>query len=80
MVKDVTVSVKFDEDMMMALECYLKKKDLKVTNELQGCLLKLYNTHVPQPVREYISYKGTPGGSKLSFDEQIERAKKRKEI
>lgn len=80
MAKDVVVTVKFDEEMLQALECYLGSKNMKVNDELTKCLLKLYTTHVPESVRKFISYKGTPGKSKLSFEEQIERAKKNKEI
>lgn len=52
--KEVNVIVKFDEEKLIALKRYMGKKDLEPEAELADSLMRLYEKHVPAPVREYI--------------------------
>ena len=52
--KQVNISVSFDEDKLKALNRYMSKRDLTVDAELTDALTKLYEKHVPAAVREYI--------------------------
>lgn len=52
--KQVNLTVGFDDEKLRALNKYLKKKELTVDDELASALLRLYEKHVPAPVREYI--------------------------
>ena len=52
--KQINISVSFDDEKLRALNKYLKKKELTVEDELAAALLHLYEKHVPAAVREYI--------------------------
>ena len=52
--KQINISVSFDDEKLRALNKYLKKKDLTAEAELAAALLHLYEKHVPAAVREYI--------------------------
>ncbi len=52
--KQINISVSFDDEKLRALNKYLKKKDLTAEAELATALLHLYEKHVPAAVREYI--------------------------
>ena len=52
MKKSVTVSV--ESEKLTALEVYKKKKNLKLTEELDKCIEILYQKNVPSNVREFI--------------------------
>lgn len=52
--KQVNISVSFDDEKLRALNKYLKKKGLTAEDELAAALLHLYEKHVPSAVREYI--------------------------
>lgn len=52
--KQINISVSFDDEKLRALNKYLKKKDLTTEEELAAALLHLYEKHVPAAVREYI--------------------------
>lgn len=52
--KQINLSVSFDDEKLRALNKYLKKKDLTAEAELAAALLHLYEKHVPAAVREYI--------------------------
>ena len=52
--KQINISVSFDDEKLRALNKYLKKKDLTAEDELAAALLHLYEKHVPAAVREYI--------------------------
>lgn len=52
--KQVNISVSFDDEKLRALNKYLKKKGLTAEDELAAALLHLYEKHVPAAVREYI--------------------------
>lgn len=52
--KQINISVSFDDEKLRALNKYLKKKELTAEDELAAALLHLYEKHVPATVREYI--------------------------
>lgn len=52
--KQINLSVSFDDEKLRALNKYLKKKELTAEDELAAALLHLYEKHVPAAVREYI--------------------------
>lgn len=52
--KQINISVSFDDEKLRALNKYLKKKELTAEDELAVALLHLYEKHVPAAVREYI--------------------------
>lgn len=51
--KQINISVSFEDEKLRALNKYLKKKELTAEDEL-AALLHLYEKHVPAAVREYI--------------------------
>ena len=52
--KQINISVSFDDEKLRALNKYLNKKELTAEDELTAALLHLYEKHVPAAVREYI--------------------------
>lgn len=52
--KQINISVSFDDEKLRALNKYLKKKELTAEEELAAALLHLYEKYVPAAVREYI--------------------------
>ena len=58
--KQINISVSFEDEKLTALKRYMAKKDLKPEAELAYALQKLYEKHVPAPVREYIDETDTP--------------------
>ena len=57
--KQINVSVSFDEEKLTALKRYMAKKELEPEAELADALQKLYEKYVPAPVREYIDETDT---------------------
>lgn len=55
--KNVTITISFDEEKLSALKMYLAQKDLKVESELERSLDALYVKNVPTGVREFIEMK-----------------------
>ena len=52
--KQDSISMAVDVDKLRALKLYMGKKGIDLENELQDQLQRLYEKHVPAPVREYI--------------------------
>ena len=52
--KQATLQIKFDEEKLNAIKQYMGKKDADLQTELDDVMQKLYEKHVPAPVREYI--------------------------
>lgn len=52
--KQVNLSIAFEEEKHNALKWYMSKKELELEAELTDALMKLYEKYVPAPVREYI--------------------------
>lgn len=58
--KQVNISLSFDEDKLKALNRYIAKKDMTVDAELTDALSKLYEKYVPAAVPEYIDETDVP--------------------
>ncbi|NLI13786.1 DUF6103 family protein [Pelotomaculum propionicicum] len=52
--KQATVQISFDAEKLGAIKQYMGKKDAELQTELGEVMQKLYEKHVPAPVREYI--------------------------
>ena len=52
--KQVNLTVPFEERKLSALNLYMKKKGVELETELQDALNRLYAKYVPTQVREYI--------------------------
>jgi len=56
--KQVVVTIKYEEEKLNAIRQYMEKKDVKLESELDDVMDKLYEKYVPQAVREYIESRG----------------------
>ena len=52
--KQVNLTITFDEEKLSALKRYMGKKELDLDREMTDALVKLYENMCPPPVREYI--------------------------
>lgn len=52
--KKSTLQISFDSEKLGALKQYMAKKEASIETELDDVMQKLYEKHVPTPVREYI--------------------------
>lgn len=52
--KKATVQISYDAEKLGAIHQYMAKKDTEFQNELEDFMQKLYEKHVPAPVRDYI--------------------------
>ena len=52
--KQVNLTITFDEEKLSALKRYMGKKELDLDREMTDALVKLYEKYVPAPVLEYI--------------------------
>ena len=52
--KQVNLTITFDEEKLSALKRYMGKKELDLDREMTDALVKHYEKYVPAPVREYI--------------------------
>ncbi len=52
--KKSTLQISFDSEKLGALKQYMSKKEVSIESELDDVMQKLYEKHVPTPVREYI--------------------------
>lgn len=57
--KQVNLTIVFDEEKLSALKRYMSKKELDLESEMTDALVKLYEKYVPAPVREYIDESDT---------------------
>ena len=58
--KQVNLTIAFEEEKHNALKWYMGKKELELEAELTDALMKLYEKYVPAPVREYIDGRTEP--------------------
>ena len=58
--KQVNLTITFDEEKLSALKRYMGKKELDLDREMTDALVKLYEKYVPAPVREYIDENDAP--------------------
>lgn len=61
--KKASIQISFDAEKLNALQQYMGKKETVLTAELDDVMLKLYEKHVPAPVREYIDSREEPPAS-----------------
>jgi hypothetical protein len=52
--KKATVQISYDAEKLGAIRQYMAKKDTEFQSELEDFMQKLYEKHVPAPVRDYI--------------------------
>ena len=58
--KKENVTITFESEQLAALEFSLKKKNTSVQAQLEELLKCLYESEVPEPVREYLDSKTVP--------------------
>lgn len=58
--KKENVTISFESEQLAALEFSLKKKNTSVQAQLEELLKCLYESEVPEPVREYLDSRARP--------------------
>lgn len=58
--KKENVTITFESEQLAALEFSLKKKNTSVQAQLEELLKCLYESEVPEPVREYLDSRAAP--------------------
>ena len=58
--KKENVTITFESEQLAALEFSLKKKNTSVQAQLEELLKCLYESEVPEPVREYLDSRTAP--------------------
>ena len=58
--KKENVTISFESEQLAALEFSLKKKNSSVQAQLEELLKCLYESEVPEPVREYLASRAAP--------------------
>ena len=58
--KKENVTIQFESEQLAALEFSLKKKNTSVQAQLEELLKCLYESEVPEPVREYLASRTAP--------------------
>ena len=61
--KQVNLTITFDEEKLSALKRYMGKKELDLESEMTDALVKLYEKYVPAPVREYSAASAAPASA-----------------
>lgn len=62
--KKATIQISFDAEKLGAIQQYMGKKDTELLTELEEVMQKLYEKHVPAPVREYIESRDAEEAAK----------------
>ena len=58
--KKENIMIPFESEQLAALDFSLKKKDTSVQAQMEKTLQELYETEVPEPLREYLDSKTVP--------------------
>ena len=58
--KKENVTISFEREQLAALEFSLEKKNTSVQAQLEELLKCLYESEVPEPVREYLDSRAAP--------------------
>lgn len=58
--KKESITIPFESEQLAALEFSLKKKNTSVQAQLEELLKCLYESEVPEPVREYLASRAAP--------------------
>lgn len=64
MAQKVEITLSYDDERVEAMEFYLKKENSTVQKKMEDTLGQLYDTLVPEEVREYIDRKTVPARPK----------------
>lgn len=62
--KKAMIQISFDAEKLGAIQQYMGKKDAELQTELNEVMQKLYEKHVPAPVREYIESRDAEEAAK----------------
>lgn len=60
MAQKIEITLSYDDERVEAMEFYLKKENSTVQKKMEAALGQLYETLVPEEVREYIDRKAVP--------------------
>ena len=58
--KKENIMIPFESEQLAALDFSLKKKNTSVQAQMEKTLQELYETEVPEPLREYLDSKAVP--------------------
>ena len=58
--KKENIMIPFESEKLAALDFSLKKKNTSVQAQMEKTLRELYETEVPEPLREYLDSKAVP--------------------
>ena len=58
--KKENIMIPFESEQLTALDFSLKKKNTSVQAQMEKILQELYETEVPEPLREYLDSKAVP--------------------
>ena len=58
--KKESIMIPFESEQLAALDFSLKKKNTSVQAQMEKTLRELYETEVPEPLREYLDSKAVP--------------------
>ena len=58
--KKESIMIPFESEQLAALDFSLKKKNTSVQVQMEKTLRELYETEVPEPLREYLDSKAVP--------------------
>ena len=58
--KRENIMIPFESEQLTALDFSLKKKNTSVQAQMEKMLQELYETEVPEPLREYLDSKAVP--------------------
>lgn len=64
MAQKIEITLTYDDERVEAMEFYLKKENSTVQKKMEAALGQLYETLVPEEVREYIDRKTVPARTK----------------
>lgn len=64
MAQKIEITLSYDDERVEAMEFYLKKENSTVQKKMEAALGQLYETLVPEEVREYIDRKTVPARPK----------------
>lgn len=62
--KKENIMIPFESEQLAALDFSLKKKNTSVQAQMEKTLQELYETEVPEPLREYLDSKAAPAAVK----------------
>ena len=76
--KKENVTISFESEQLAALEFSLKKKNTSVQAQLDELLKCLYESEVPEPVREYLDSRAAPAARPAVRQDRRSRSRGRR--